>query len=656
LGTPRPEDDAVTESPSPIDALTRLALPDGGWGYYSNHAIHFEPTCFAVLALTGDERHRPLIDKALAALDAQADGSGLYRLERARPQAIWPTALVIATRAALGEVGAVEKSVKRLLEVRGHTVKGDPEVHNMFDIDPERVGWPWAEGTFSWAEPTAWAVLALRAAGHGAHPRVIEGVKLLLDRAFETGGVNYGNRRVLGALTEPIPGPTAIMLLALQGHYHPHVAAARRYLREAVANMSDLEHLGWAKLALACHADDPETRAFLPRLDERIRTAYASQTAEGRPVSVPRHALTALALAADQHHPFRLRGEASKPVPDTGDPVPPARPEDPPRPGFVEGIKSRFRNLVVRGLGVLRQPPAFGSVHIARAESYDGDLLGVLKSQFEHYRPHVPIAGKRVVLKPNLVEYRKARAINTDPRFIDAVIQLCKAEGASEIIVAEGPGHWRNVEFLIEESGLGPVLRKHGVKFVDLNHDEPFKVPNLGRTTGLDHLYLTQTVMTADVFVSLPKMKTHHWAGATLSLKNLFGTLPGICYGWPKNELHWRGIPNSIIDIALTQTPHLAIVDGITGMEGDGPLVGKAKQSGVIVMGIDLVAVDATCCRLMQLPVERIPTLVLGARMKLGRLAESEIPQIGEPIAKWAQAYEWPPQLEKHLIAVKGAA
>jgi uncharacterized protein (DUF362 family) len=304
----------------------------------------------------------------------------------------------------------------------------------------------------------------------------------------------------------------------------------------------------------------------------------------------------------------------------------------------------------------LRQPPAFGAVHIARAEGYDADMLAVLKGQFEHYRPHVPLAGKRVVLKPNLVEYRKAQVINTDPRFVDAVIQLCKAEGASEIIVAEGPGHWRNVEFLVEESGLGPVLRKHGVRFVDLNHDEPVKVPNLGRTTGLDHLYLTRTVMSADVFVSLPKMKTHHWAGATLSLKNLFGTLPGICYGWPKNELHWRGIPHSIVDIALTQTPHLAIVDGIVGMEGDGPLAGKARQSGVIVMGIDLVAVDATCCRLMKLPVERIPTLMLGAEMKLGRVAEADIPQIGEPIEKLAQPYEWPPKLEKQLLPAKGAA
>ena len=98
-------------------------------------------------------------------------------------------------------------------------------------------------------------------------------------------------------------------------------------------------------------------------------------------------------------------------------------------------------------------------------------------------------------------------------------------------------------------------------------------------------------------------------------------------------------------------------MDGIVGMEGDGPLERHgAKPSGVLVMGVDLVAVDATCCRLMKLPVERIPTLVLGAEMKLGRVAEADIPQIGEPIEKCAQAYEWPPKLEKQLMPAKGAA
>jgi uncharacterized protein (DUF362 family) len=233
---------------------------------------------------------------------------------------------------------------------------------------------------------------------------------------------------------------------------------------------------------------------------------------------------------------------------------------------------------------------------------------------------------------------------------VDAVIALCKKEGAAEIIVAEGPGHWRNVHFLVKESGLGAVLDKHGVKFVDINHDEPVKVLNLGRLTRLDHLYMSRTVLQADVLISLPKLKTHHWAGVTLSMKNLFGTLPGICYGWPKNELHWRGIPNSIVDINCTRGPNLAIIDGIVGMEGDGPLHGTAKHVGALIMGVDPVAVDATGARLMGIPPERIPTLVYGAARRVGRIAEAEIPQLGEPIAALAQKFEMPPLIERELL------
>ncbi len=96
----------------------------------------------------------------------------------------------------------------------------------------------------------------------------------------------------------------------------------------------------------------------------------------------------------------------------------------------------------------------------------------------------MPLKGKRVVLKPNLVEYHRDKVINTNPAVVAAVIELCKREGAAEIIVAEGPGHWRNVEYLVQESGLGDVLKAHNVPFVDINHDEPVKMPNLGRLTG----------------------------------------------------------------------------------------------------------------------------------------------------------------------------
>ncbi|HEY5316320.1 MAG TPA: DUF362 domain-containing protein [Pirellulales bacterium] len=306
--------------------------------------------------------------------------------------------------------------------------------------------------------------------------------------------------------------------------------------------------------------------------------------------------------------------------------------------------------MAIKAAGHLRQVPPQAQVHIARAADYEADLAAVVQRQYEHFRQKVPLAGKRVVLKPNLVEYHCDKVINTNPQVVAAVIELCKREGAAEVIVAEGPGHWRNVEYLVSASGLGDVLRRHNVAFIDVNHDEPVKMPNMGRLTGLEYLYLSRTIATADVLISLPKLKTHHWAGATLSLKNLFGTLPGICYGWPKNELHWRGIDNSIVDIALTRAPDLAIVDGIVGMEGDGPLNGTAKPLGALIMGCDSLAVDATCCRLMKLNPERIAYLTLGYTKKLGLLRESEIQQIGETIEALAQPFETVPHFHPLYI------
>ena len=94
--------------------------------------------------------------------------------------------------------------------------------------------------------------------------------------------------------------------------------------------------------------------------------------------------------------------------------------------------------------------------------------------------------------------------------------------------------------------------------------------------------------------VSVAKLKTHHWSGVTLSLKNLFGVIPGCRYGWPKNILHWNSIDRSILEIFGTVRPGFAVIDGITGMEGDGPLNGTAREVGLIAAGNDMVALDAT--------------------------------------------------------------
>jgi uncharacterized protein (DUF362 family) len=122
-------------------------------------------------------------------------------------------------------------------------------------------------------------------------------------------------------------------------------------------------------------------------------------------------------------------------------------------------------------------------------------------------------------------------------------------------------------------------------------------------------VWLPVELLQSDYIVSMPKLKTHHFAGMTASMKNLFGTVPGAVYGWPKNFLHFHGIEQSIIDLTATIRPHLAIVDAVLGMEGDGPIMGRPRPVGFIGMSTDLVALDATCARVIGLAPEKMPYL-----------------------------------------------
>ena len=147
----------------------------------------------------------------------------------------------------------------------------------------------------------------------------------------------------------------------------------------------------------------------------------------------------------------------------------------------------------------------------------------------------------------------------------------------------------------------------------------------------------------------MPKLKTHHWAGVTLSMKNLFGVLPGMYYGWPKNVLHYAGIPESILDITASLRPHFAIADGIIGMEGDGPIMGTPRQMGVLVMGHNFPAVDATCSRLMGINPHKVKYLHTASNW-LGPIHETNIQQRGEPIAHLRKDFA----LLDHIPAHKG--
>lgn len=274
------------------------------------------------------------------------------------------------------------------------------------------------------------------------------------------------------------------------------------------------------------------------------------------------------------------------------------------------------------------------AVFITKVGSYESDIGSALFSGLKElgvYREE--IKAKRILLKPNLVEPHSGFShINTHPMVVRGAVEAFLRFGASEVIVAEGAGHSRDSLLVLEESGLGEVLWEDRIPFLDLNSEAAITVPNAGRHTNLRKLVLPAVLEQSDWIVSVAKMKTHHWAGITLSMKNLFGVMPGIYYGFPKNLFHWEGIDKSILDINATVRPHFAIIDGIEGMEGDGPIMGEPRKAGVLVMGRIPAAVDATGARIMGVDPYKVPYLA-AASDRLGPIRESIIPQRGETIA-----------------------
>src|SRR5205814_4089865 len=162
------------------------------------------------------------------------------------------------------------------------------------------------------------------------------------------------------------------------------------------------------------------------------------------------------------------------------------------------------------------QQTATSRVAIVPASAYDDRLVDVVRRGIRMFA--LDVARKTVVLKPNFVEFDPAAVINTHPALVGSAIEAFRREGARHVIVAEGPGHHRDTEHVLTASGLQAVLRDTRARYVDLNGDDVRAVPLRSHYTGLRELYLPETVLKADLLVSMPKLKTHHWAGVTLSM------------------------------------------------------------------------------------------------------------------------------------------
>lgn len=248
---PPPPDDPLW-----IDLLARRGA-SGGFRARAESAPELETTDATAWATLALALASPRSAERLAAgawLARHQGEDGRLSTHPLHPGSYAPTAIaILAWSGDAARAGDRRQALDFLLSHAGITYPRDPDSPNR--IDTEVAGWPWVDRTFSWAEPTALALLALAAAGLGDHPRAHDGVRVLLDRQIPSGGWNYGNSRVFDAELLHAPESTALVLAALAEY--PRLVERETVARSIARLESDLPRLrtplalGWSLLAAA---------------------------------------------------------------------------------------------------------------------------------------------------------------------------------------------------------------------------------------------------------------------------------------------------------------------------------------------------------------------------------------------------------------------
>jgi uncharacterized protein (DUF362 family)/Pyruvate/2-oxoacid:ferredoxin oxidoreductase delta subunit len=238
--------------------------------------------------------------------------------------------------------------------------------------------------------------------------------------------------------------------------------------------------------------------------------------------------------------------------------------------------------------------------------------------------------GQRVLIKPNLLAGKEpAKAVTTHPEIVRQVILLAQGAGGS-VSVGDSPGVGKP-ETVARKCGILQVVTETGARFA------PFieSVPVGGRDGTFHHLEVAREVLDAEVIINLPKLKTHQMMGFTGAVKNLFGVVVGM----RKARLHLQAGADPavfalmLLELAERFPPALSIMDGVVGMEGNGPGSGDPVQVGALLASPHPLALDTVATALVGLSPRQVwPQRVARETGRPGsRLAEVTV--IGPPLA-----------------------
>jgi len=236
--------------------------------------------------------------------------------------------------------------------------------------------------------------------------------------------------------------------------------------------------------------------------------------------------------------------------------------------------------------------------------------------------------GEKVLLKPNLLSAKPVeRAVTTHPAIIEAVIRIVKDAGALPFI-GDSPGIGSAGQ-VAARSGIKGVADRYGIEIVNLS--EGIRVEN-SKGKVFKRFDISKAAFEADAIINIPKLKTHAMMTMTLGVKNMFGCVPG------KRKVSWhfeaghdkKAFAKMLVELYQLLSPRLTIIDGIIGMEGDGPGSGIPRKMGLIAASADAVAMDVIIGRMAGLDFDGLPTTEAAIELGIGETDPERIEVLGD--------------------------
>lgn len=253
------------------------------------------------------------------------------------------------------------------------------------------------------------------------------------------------------------------------------------------------------------------------------------------------------------------------------------------------------------------------------------DPLKTTLRALKNIQDHVEIdQNERVLIKPNCVRPASPETgVTTDAGVVEAIINFLKERGVKDIVIADGGNPGTDKAFQL--TGLKSLEERYGVELVNLNKDRWEEIP-IPHAAALKKVRISRTVLDSDRIINVPKLKIHHMAQVTLSLKNLMGVIVD-----NRGQVMHEGLDEKIVDLASLFSPALNVVDGIVGSEMD-EVVGRPVQSNVIIAGVDMASVDSVGSAVMGLDANKIRHIQMATERGLGIASLDRIDIIGEDI------------------------